>query len=54
MKQKQWQKIFYVIANSNLIVQYLIQIKNGIIKYVNSEKIIVVILAHEFVSIASI
>ena len=54
MKRKQWQKIFYVIANSNLIVQYLIQIKKGIIKYVNSEKIIVVILAHEFVSIASI
>ena len=54
MKRKQWQNIFYVIANSNLIVQYLIQIKNGIIKYVNSEKIIVVILAHEFVSIASI
>ena len=54
MKRKQWQKIFYVIANSNLIVQYLIQIKNGRIKYVNSEKIIVVILAHEFVSIASI
>ena len=46
-----------MIVNANSIVQYVIQIKNGIIKYVkvNSKiivitiKIIVGILAHAFV-----
>ena len=29
---KQWQKLFHVIVNGNSIVQYVIQIKNRIIK----------------------
>ena len=59
---KQWQSIFHVTANANSIVQHVIQIKNGIIKHVNvnvkiivrAKKIIVGILAHVFVRIASI
>ena len=35
MKLKQWHNIFHVIVNANSIVQYVIQIKNGIIKHVN-------------------
>ena len=35
MKIKQWQNIFNVIINANLIVQLAIQIKNGITKLVN-------------------
>ena len=62
MKQKQWQNIFLVISNVNSIVQHVIQIKNGIIRHVivnakiilNVKKIIVEILAHVFVRIASI
>ena len=34
MKLEQWQDIFRVIANANSKVQHVIQIKNGIIKYV--------------------
>ena len=62
MKLKQWQNIFHVIANTNLIVQHVIKIKNGRIKHVNinekiiiiTKKIIVGILAHVFVRIVSI
>ena len=54
--------MFHVIVNANLIVQCAMQIKNGIIKHVNvnvkiivsAKKIIVGILAHLFVRIASI
>ena len=35
MKLNQWQNIFHVIINGNSIVQYVIQIKNGIMKHVN-------------------
>ena len=52
----------HVIVNANSIVQYLIQIKNGIIKHVNvnikiilrAKKIIFGILAHVFLIIVSI
>ena len=62
MKIEQWQNIFHVIVNANLTVQYVIKIKNGVIKHVNvnvkiivrAKKIIVGILAHVFVSIVSI
>ena len=62
MKLKHWQNIFHVIANTNLIVQHVIKIKNGRIKHVNinekiiiiTKKIIVGILAHVFVRIVSI
>ena len=51
-----------MIVNANSIVQYVIQIKNGIIKHVNvnikiiisAKKIIAGILAHAFVRIANI
>ena len=59
---KKCENIFLGIANLNSIAQYVIQVKNGIIKHVNvnvkfiisAKKIIVGILAHEFVRIASI
>ena len=62
MKLKQWQNIFYVVLNANSIVQHVTQIKNGIIEHVNvnvnvivsAKKIIVGILAHELLRIASI
>ena len=62
MKQKQWQNIFYMTVNANLIVHYGTQIKNGIIKLdnvnvkiiISVKKIIVGILAHIFVWIVSI
>ena len=55
----QWQNIFHEIVNANSIIQYVIQIKNGITKLVNAnltiiesaKKIIVGILAHAFVNI---
>ena len=51
-----------MIVNANLTVQYVIRIKNGVIKHVNvnvkiivrAKKIIVGILAHVFVWIVSI
>ena len=51
---KTMTKIFHVNVNANLIVQHVIQIKNGIIKHVNvnvkiiisAKRIIVGILAH--------
>ena len=54
--------IFHVIVNTNSIEQHVIQISNGILKHVNvnvkiivsAKKIIVVILAHTLVRIASI
>ena len=54
--------IFYVIVNANSIEQYVIKIKNGIIKHVNAnvkiivraKKIIFGIQAHVFVRIVSI
>ena len=61
MKLKQWQYIFYEIANANSIVQLEIQLKNGISKHANvnikiivhekKKTIIVGILAHVFVRI---
>ena len=58
---KKWQNIFHVIANTNFILQHVIQIKDGIIKHINAnlkiiisaKKIIVSILASAFVKIAS-
>ena len=52
-------KHIYVIVNANLIVQYVIQIKYGIMKHVNvnmqivvsAKKIIVGILAHALLRI---
>ena len=35
MKLKQWQNIFHVIVNANSIAQYIIEIKNRIIKRAN-------------------
>ena len=35
MKLNQSQNIFHVIVNVNSIVQYVIQIKNGIMKRIN-------------------
>ena len=54
MKLKQWQNVFHVIVNPNSIVQYVIQIKNGIIRHVSvnvkiilhAKKIIVEILTY--------
>ena len=54
--------IFYVIVNANSIEQYVIKIKNGIIRHVNvnvkiivrAKKIILGIQAHVFVRIVSI
>ena len=37
MKLKQLPNIFPVIVNANSIVQHVIQVKNGIIKHVNSK-----------------
>ena len=62
MKVKQSRNIFHVIVNVNSIVQYGIQIKNGITKHVNvsvkiivnAKEIIVGMIAHVFVRIASI
>ena len=57
----QWQNIFHVIVHGNLLVQYVTQIKNGMIKHDNLNVIIIVsarkivrILAHVFVRIVSI
>ena len=60
MKIKQWQNTFHMIVNP--IVQHVIQIKNGMMKYVNvsvkvvahAKKIIVGILTHVFVRMISI
>ena len=62
MKLKKWQNIFLVITNEISIVPHAIQIKDGIIKHVNvnikaivnGKEIIVGILSHVFVRIASI
>ena len=62
MKPNQKQNIFNGIANANSIVQYVIQIKNGIRTHVNVnvkiivsvKTIIVGILAYVFVRIVSI
>ena len=62
MKLKQWKSTFHVIVNTNSIVPYIIQTKNEIIKHVNmnvnvivtAKKVIVGILAHALVRIASI
>ena len=62
MKLKQWHNIFHEIVKANSIAQYVIQIKNGIIKHDNmnvkiivlAKKIIVRIIAHVFVRIVSI
>ena len=61
-KQKKRQKIFHYIANVNLIVQHITQIRNVIIKHVNmnvkiivdAKTIIVGILANVFVRITNI
>ena len=60
-RKQKWQNIFHVIVNANAIVEH-IQIKNTIIKHVDvnvkviisMKNIIVGILAHVFVRIASI
>ena len=60
--KKKWQKIFHFIANVNLIVQHITQIRNGIIKHVNmnvkiivdAKTIIVGILANVFGRITNI
>ena len=62
MKLKKWQNKIHVIVNAKLIVQHVIQIKNGIMKHinesvkiiVNAKKIIVGILADVFVAMVSI
>ena len=62
MELKQRQNMFHVIVNANSLVQHIIKIKNGIIKHVNvnvkiiisAKKIIVGMVAHVFVRIASI
>ena len=61
MKLKQWQNIFHVILNANSIVQYVVQMKKGIIKNVNvnvkiivdAKNVIFGILAQVFVRIVS-
>ena len=61
MKLKHCENIFYVIANSNLIVKHVIQIKNEIMINVNvsvegivcTKELIDRILAHLFLSIVS-
>ena len=61
-KKKKIQKIFHYIANVNLIVQHITQIRNVIIKHVNmnvkiivdAKTIIVGILANVFVRITNI
>ena len=58
---KQWQNKFHAIANANSILELAIQIKKGIIDYVNvsvkilvnAENVIVGILAHVFVRMIS-
>ena len=60
--KKKRQKIFHYIANVNLIVQHITQIRNVIIKHVNmnvkiivdAKTIIVGILANVFVRITNI
>ena len=61
-KKKKRQKMFHYIANVNLIVQHITQIRNVIIKHVNmnvkiivdAKTIIVGILANVFVRITNI
>ena len=62
MKLKLWKNIFNVIVNASSIIQHVIQTKNGIRKHINvnakiivtAKKIIIGILAHIFMRIASI
>ena len=62
MMQKNWDNIFYVILNANLIVQYVIQIKIGKIRHVNmrvkiivyAKKIVAGIITLVFVKILDI
>ena len=62
MKLGQWHSIFHVIVNANSLVQYVIQIKNGIIKHVNvnvkiiacAKKTIAGILEYVFVKTVNI
>ena len=62
MKLKQRQNIFHVVVNANSILQYVVQIKNGMTKHVivnveiivRAKKIIFGILPHVFVRIVSI
>ena len=35
MKLKQWQSIFHVILNVNVILEHVVQTKIGMIKHVN-------------------
>ena len=61
MKLKHWYDMFQVILNANSIVQYIIQIKNGMKKHVNvsvkvaihAKKVIVGIAGHVFARAAS-
>ena len=54
MKPKQWQNIFHVIVNANSVVQHVIQIKNGIIDYVNVNVKIVVSIKKNIVGILNV
>ena len=62
MNLRKWQNMFHAIINANLIVQYVIQIKNETKKHVNvnvkiivsTKKIIVGILVLVFMRIVSI
>ena len=62
MKLKHWQNICHWIVNAKLIVQYVVQIKDGISinantsakRIVRAKKSIVTILAHVFLRIVAI
>ena len=61
MKLKQSQNIFHAIVNANSIIKHLIQIKNEIIKHVNSNvkittsaKKIIIGIIHVFARIVNI
>ena len=62
MKLNRCHDIFHLIVITNSIVEYVVQIKKGIIKHVNvnvkiivnAKKIVVGILAHLFMRIVSI
>ena len=46
MKLRQWQNIFHMIVKANSIVQYLIQIKNKIIKHVSVNICLIILFSH--------
>ena len=46
MKLRQWQNIFHMTVKANSIVQYLIQIKNKIIKHVSVNICLIILFSH--------